>query len=229
MNASSREEDDALLLRWQHGDPSAAEALIRPQMDRIHALCLSLVRDPEVAAELSQESVLRLYRSLDGFRGDCAWSTWSYRIARNLCLNWLEKRREEVGDDGTEVDDPGAGVHQRAADAEREALVREIVRSSLDDSEREAVLLHYEAGLSVSEVTEVMGLDNASGARGLLQRARRKLRREALRKMEEDSIVQRAMAPRTRARMEQTLASLRAEVSEEPRVRTMPQRGSLLD
>ena len=81
----------------------------------------------------------------------------------------------------------------------------------------------------MSEVTEVMGLDNASGARGLLQRARRKLRREALRKMEEDSIVQRAMAPRTRARMEQTLASLRAEVSEEPRVRTMPQRGSLLD
>ena len=69
----------------------------------------------------------------------------------------------------------------------------------------------------------------ASGARGVLQRARRKLRREVLRSMEEDSIVQRAMTPRQRERIEQTLQQLSAEVSTEPEVRTMRKRGTLLD
>lgn len=225
----SREADNALLKRWSEGDPQAAEALIRSQMDRVYGLCLSLVRDPEVASELSQEAVLRLYKSLPRFRGDCAWSTWSYRIARNLCLNWIEKRREEVGDDGTDLSDPRGGPHQAAVGAERSAMVRAAIDASLSAEEREAVLLHYEAGLSVAEVTEVMNLTNASGARGVLQRARRKLRREVLRSMEEDSIVQRAMPPRERERIEQTLQQLSAEVSTEPQVRTMRKRGNLLD
>jgi hypothetical protein len=91
------------------------------------------------------------------------------------------------------------------------------------------VLLHYEAGLSVAEVTEVMALENASGARGLLQRARRKLRREVVQSMEEDSIVQRAMTPKQRERIERTLQQLSAEVSTEPTVRPMRKRGNLLD
>ncbi len=225
----SRIEDEALLKAWKEGDPSGAEELIRGQMDRIYGLCLSLVRDPEVAAELSQETVLRLFKSMASFRGECAWSTWSYRVARNLCLNWLEKRREQLGDEGDQLDDPQAGVHRQAMAAERDAMVRQAVDASLDPQEREAVLLHYEAGLSVAEVTEVMSLSNASGARGLLQRARRKLRKEVLRSMEEDSIVQRAMAQETRDRMEQTLAQLSAEVGTEPQVRQMSQHKSLID
>ena len=225
----SRSGDEELLKAWRQGDPAGAEELIRGQMDRIYGLCLSLVRDPEVAAELSQEAVLRLFKSMESFRGDCAWSTWSYRVARNLCLNWLEKRREELGDEGDRLDDPRAGVHRQAMAAERDALVRQAVDASLDPLEREAVLLHYEAGLSVAEVTEVMSLTNASGARGLLQRARRKLRKEVLQSMEEDSIVQRAMAQETRDRMEQTLAQLSAEVGSEPRVRKMSHRKSLID
>ena len=225
----SRESDNELLDAWAGGDPRAAEALIRGQMDRVYGLCLSLVRDPQVASELSQEAVLRLYKSLPRFRGDCAWSTWSYRIARNLCLNWIEKRREEGGDDGTQMSDPRGGPHQEAIGAQRDALVRGAIEASLDAEEREAVLLHYEAGLSVAEVTEVMGLDNASGARGLLQRARRKLRREVVQSMEEDSIVQRAMTPKQRERIERTLQQLSAEISTEPTVRPMRKRGNLLD
>jgi RNA polymerase sigma factor (sigma-70 family) len=225
----SRESDNELLEAWAGGDPRAAEELIRGQMDRVYGLCLSLVRDPQVASELSQEAVLRLYKSLPRFRGDCAWSTWSYRIARNLCLNWLEKRREDTGDDGTQMSDPRGGPHQEAIGAQRDALVRGAIEASLDAEEREAVLLHYEAGLSVAEVTEVMALENASGARGLLQRARRKLRREVVQSMEEDSIVQRAMTPKQRERIERTLQQLSAEVSTEPTVRPMRKRGNLLD
>ena len=201
--------DDTLLTRAiEHGDRQATEALILAQMDRIHAVCLGLIRNREVAAELAQEAVLRVYKSLPRFQRQCAWSTWCYRIARNLCLNWLEKMREDSGDDGTGLVDERPDPIQEQAAGERAVGVRQALQA-LSEEEREAMLLHYELGLSVDEVTEAMGLRNKSGARGVLQRARRKLKKEAARTMPEDSIVQRATAPKpVREAMERTLFEL---------------------
>jgi RNA polymerase sigma factor (sigma-70 family) len=204
-------ELEALVTAAQAGDPVAQERLVASQMDRIHAVCSALIRNREVAAELSQESVLRLFKSIPRFRGDCAWTTWSYRIARNLCLNWLEKRREEVGEDGHALEDPGADPLSEVSGDQRRQGVRLALSGALDEQEREAILLHYEGGLAVEEVTRVMGLENRSGARGLLQRARRKLRRELSQEMPEDSIVARAARPTppaVRAAMEHTLHQL---------------------
>ncbi|HJN74312.1 MAG TPA: sigma-70 family RNA polymerase sigma factor [Myxococcota bacterium] len=224
--------DDTLLTRAvEHGDPEAIEALIIGQLGRIHAVCSGLVRDREVAAELSQEAVLRVFKSIPRFKRQCAWSTWTYRIARNLCLNWLEKMREDSGDDGSRLVDPRDDAIEEQAHGERARGVREAL-SKLSAEEREAMLLHYEGGLSVDEVTEMMGLTNRSGARGVLQRARRKLKKEALRSMPEDSIVRRGMPPSTREAMERTLHELTrapgGPVLREPSlaVRT---RGQLLD
>lgn len=195
----------------QAGDVHAQEQLVASQMDRIHAVCSALIRNREVAAELSQEAVLRLFKSIPRFRGECAWSTWSYRIARNLCLNWLEKMREDVGDDGHLLEAPDADPLVEVSTDQRRSGVRQALDSALDEQEREAILLHYEAGLPVEEVTRVMGLTNRSGARGLLQRARRKLRKELTSEMPEDSIVARAQRPappKVRAAMERTLHQL---------------------
>lgn len=210
-------------------DPQVIEALIRGQMDRIYRLCRSLVRHEQAAAELSQEALVRLYTSIPRFRGDCAWSTWSYRIARNLCLNWLEKRREKVGDEGLELADPTPSIVALRADSERSEAVQRAIDEVLDPQEAEAVYLHYSAGLPIAQVTEVMELDMRSGARGLLQRARRKLRKHMEQQMLEDSIVQRAVPPKVREAMEATLVELtrtqgRAEPAVEPRLRSMPKR-----
>lgn len=237
-------ELQARIAAAQAGDTRAQEQLVASQMDRIHGVCSALIRNREVAAELSQEAVLRLFKSIPRFRGDCAWSTWSYRIARNLCLNWLEKMREDVGEDGHTMEDPKADPLDEVSGDQRRVGVRMAVHHALDDQEREAILLHYEAGLPVEEVTRVMGLQNRSGARGVLQRARRKLRRELSQEMPEDSIVARAQRPApkkaapkappdVRAAMERTLHQLtrvpgRDSEGPEPELSLRP-RQSLLD
>lgn len=223
--------DVALIERAQAGDRQAAEQLIVGQMGRMHAVCLGLIRNREVAGELAQEAVLRLFKSIPRFRGDCAWSTWSYRIAKNLCLNWLEKMREDVGDDGTMLEDPRADALAETAQDQRSAGVRQALQA-LSEVERQAMLLHYESGLSVDEVTEVLGLTNKSGARGVLQRARRKLKKQVAQEMPEDSIVLRATPPEpVRAAMERTLFELTRGVARdahEPELSTR-KRQSLLD
>ncbi|MCP4806524.1 MAG: sigma-70 family RNA polymerase sigma factor [Proteobacteria bacterium] len=205
--------DAALIERAQQGDRAATEALILGQMGRMHAVCTGLIRNREVASELAQEAVLRLYKSIPRFRGDCAWSTWSYRIAKNLCLNWLEKMREDVGNDGTLLEDPRPDALQETAEDQRAVGVRAALES-LSELERQAMLLHYESGLSVDEVTEILGLTNKSGARGVLQRARRKLKKQVAAAMPEDSIVRRAAPPEpVREAMERTLFELTRTVS----------------
>ncbi|MCB9758618.1 MAG: sigma-70 family RNA polymerase sigma factor [Alphaproteobacteria bacterium] len=230
---------DEQLIALAQGDgplaPLAAERLLSAQIDRLYAVCFSVVRQPETAAELSQEALLRLHRSLHRYRGDCSWNTWTYRVARNLCLNWLEKMREEPGADPTRLIEPTGTPLDLTAAGERSVAVQAALDTALDEEERTAVRLHYEAGLSVNEVTEEMGLTNRSGARGVLQRARRKLRAAFAETMPEDSVVRRATQPsaEVRAAMERTLHELtRApgrDQGEEPRVREMRARQSLID
>lgn len=196
------------LLDSEGQDHAAAEALVRGQMDRIARLCRSMVRNEQAAAELAQEALVRLYTSIPRFRGECKWSTWSHRIARNLCLNWLEKMREQVGDEGLLLVDEGPNAVDLQATVERQEGVRGSIDAVLDPQEAEAVRLHYTVGLSIAEVTEVMELQMRSGARGLLQRARRKLKKHMMAHMLEDSIVQRAVPPALTRAMENTLVQL---------------------
>lgn len=227
--------DAELIRRAREADDSAAiEALILRQFDRIYSICLAMVRDPEVAAELSQDTVVRLFTSLDRYRGDCAWSTWTFRVARNLCLNWHEKMRESPGDDGATLSEPGAGPLELAVAGQRGAALHEAL-GALEDQEREALLLHYEAGLPVQQITELLGLENRTGARGLLQRARRKLRGALTRALPDDTLVRRAArAPAPlREAAERTLQELtRAPARDrglEPELRPMPRRQRLID
>jgi RNA polymerase sigma factor (sigma-70 family) len=222
--------DDALLVQRlldsKGQDQTAAEALVRGQMNRIARLCRSMVRNEQAAAELAQEALVRLYTSIPRFRGECKWSTWSHRIARNLCLNWLEKMREQVGDEGLHLVDQGPDAVSIQSIAEREQGVQRSVHAVLDPEEAEAVRLHYSVGLSIAEVTEVMDLQMRTGARGLLQRARRKLKKHMMAHMLEDSIVQRAVPAELTQAMENTLVQLtrgtyRDEPGLEPSVRSM--------
>lgn len=179
------------LIDSQGLDANAAERLISGQLPRIRGLCRRMIRNEQVAAELSQEAVLRIYRSLPRFRGECAWKTWCFRITRNLCLNWLEKRREDLGEDGLRLVDPAADALHDHAQSQRQQGVAAAVDRVLDPVEARAVQLHYGQGVPIAQVTQALGLDNRSGARGVLQRARRKLRHDLRDQMPEDSIVQR--------------------------------------
>jgi len=122
--------------------------------------------------------MLSAYRSLASFEGRSRFTSWLFVIARNRCLNAVTApallRDENTEPDQVAVtdDDPA----RRFEESQDEDRLRQLMIEHLDPSEREALWLRCFERMPVEEIGEVMRLDNATGARALLQRARRKLR-----------------------------------------------------
>lgn len=163
----------------------ALNRLFSAHTEAVRATCRAMVRDGALADELAQEALLVAWQKLPEFRGDAAFGTWLYAIARNVCRNALRRRRDALTEDGVlDPDDPTATALSRMQREEREALLRDAAAAVLSPEEQEAVHLRYVEQVSQDAITDLLGVTDASGARGLLQRCRRKLERELRRRLE---------------------------------------------
>lgn len=154
----------------------AAGELLRRHRDSVYLWCHRYVRDHERALDMAQDVLLQAYERLDQFEGRSAFSSWLFVIARNRCLN--EMRRDHPRDDG-ELDllpDERVRFDELIDDASRGERLLALMNEVLDPVERKAVWLRYTERMPVEAITTALSLDGKSGARGLLQRARRKLR-----------------------------------------------------
>jgi RNA polymerase sigma-70 factor, ECF subfamily len=156
----------------------AAEALLMRWRERLYLWCFRLVRDRERALDLTQECLIRAYRGLPSFGERAAFSSWLFAIARNRCLSALRERPLRHDPD---IDVGGLTALQCGPEETAEHRVDlERVMRTMEDAlaplERQALWLRAYEGMQVEEITRLLGLDGPSGARGLLQRARRKLR-----------------------------------------------------
>src|SRR5438270_13891800 len=86
-------DESALIRAAQTGDSRAFEELVRMYDQSVLRLALNLLRSPEDANDIYQETFLRVYKNLHTFRFDCSFHTWLYRIVTNLCLDALRKRK----------------------------------------------------------------------------------------------------------------------------------------
>lgn len=175
--------DEDLLARWQRapGEPDARRAaaeLLGRYRQRIYRWCRRYVRDHEQALDLAQDVLLTAFQHLDGLPPGTCFGAWVYTVTRNRCL--VEIRRLRVR--ATEPADLDA-VPDAARDPEEQLLedlaeerFLDLVHRTLDPLEQEAIALRCFERLPVDEVTAILELTSAAGARGLLQRARRKLR-----------------------------------------------------
>ena len=160
------------------------DALFATHQDLVYAACLRYLRHPERARDIAQDALLRAYLKLETYRGEARFTTWLVGIARYECLNALRKGRDLLTEDGVlEAEDDARSVLSALRRQEREALLREAAAAVLDDDEQEAVYLRYTEQLPVAQIDAVLQLAAASGARGLLQRCRRKLRAELQRRL----------------------------------------------
>ena len=92
------ESEHELVRRGQAGDNDAFARLVERNQTGIYNLALRMTRDPEEAVDMTQETFLRAWRSLPGFRAEAKFSTWLYRIAYNVCLSRRIVHRSTLAD-----------------------------------------------------------------------------------------------------------------------------------
>jgi RNA polymerase sigma-70 factor (ECF subfamily) len=166
-----------LLQACRRGDARAFETLVDATHRQVYTLALRLVGDRQEAEDVAQDAYLRVFRSLDGFRGEARFETWLYRIVTNAALNHL-RRRGRFGDLAAEPEDFETGVASEdpgpgEALGERDELERSLAR--LPEGMRVVVVLKDVYGLSCREIGDELGL--AEGAvKVRLHRARRRLK-----------------------------------------------------
>ncbi len=83
-----------LVARAKDNDPLAFEELVRRGERIVYNLAYRFMRDPNLAEDMAQEAFLKAYRLLGGFRGDCSFSTWLYRVTSSVCLTELNRRKK---------------------------------------------------------------------------------------------------------------------------------------
>jgi len=162
----------------QDGDPAAMEELIAGSYRAVYTLALRLMRNPDDAAEATQEAYIRMVRSLKRFREVGAFPTWMFKIVSNVCMTEMKKRSKRDVPISTE-----AMVDPSPADAESDAVGRvfwEELEGSvrrLPEVYRSVVVLRDIYGMSGEETGDVLGI-SPGAVKVRLHRARKRLRDE---------------------------------------------------
>jgi RNA polymerase sigma-70 factor (ECF subfamily) len=168
---ASEPDDRAQVEAAKRGDEGAFRTLVERYQRRIYQLALGMVKDPDEAMDIAQETFVRVHRYLPGFKGDSSFFTWTYRIATNLCLDAARKkaRGERVpvdADDESEAEieagmDPLsaalAGPQKQTLNAELREKMEEAL-ASLSENHRAILLLRELDGLSYEELSQVLGI-----------------------------------------------------------------------
>ena len=90
---SQPEPDQDLVRRAAAGDQEAFAELVHRHQDRVYRLCLRIMGNPDDAHDAAQDTFLSLFRKLDQFRGDAAFTTWLHRVGVNACYDSLRRKK----------------------------------------------------------------------------------------------------------------------------------------
>src|SRR3954469_17540972 len=156
--ASGEEQKDLeLIARWKAGDERAATELVERHAAALARFAVSTGERNEVD-ELVQDTFVRAFNSLDGFRGESSFRTWLFTIQRRLLLD--RRRAEKRRRDRTEVQENDAATEYDAldsvvADETQKRLRRAVER--LSPTQKEVFTLRVSEGLSYKEIAEAVG------------------------------------------------------------------------
>jgi len=184
-------DDNVLVGRCRRGDSAAMEALILRYQNRIYNVILKICANAEDAAELTQETFVKVIENIDRFQGRSSFYTWAFRIAVNLTLNHCKKNargairsieaRSEDGWDGSRQalrdllsDD---AMPDPAAIAQNKELCRIALNAlkKLDDAQRTIIVLRDIEGMNYAQIAGVLNIELGT-VRSRLSRARSNLR-----------------------------------------------------
>ena len=178
-------EQDALIIeRIRAGDENAFEEIVISYQKRIYSLCYRMTGNEQDAYDLAQEVFLRVYRNLQGFKGDSSFSTWIYRITSNICVDHLRRSKRAKVISLTPADDEAAEVAlpDDTYSPEKSYSKREIAEvitkalESLSNDHRQMIILRDINQLTYDEIGEILELEPGT-VKSRIFRAREQLRR----------------------------------------------------
>lgn len=163
-----------LIERVRAGDARAERQLYDAHVDRVYRLAYRMAGNDDLAREFTQETFVRAFQRLAGFRGEAALSTWLHAIATSVVLNGLRKvtrfRRREVDlEEAGEV--PGS---ERSADPDLRLKLERAI-DALPDKYRMVFVMHDVEGYTHEEIAGALGMETGT-SKAQLSRARAKLR-----------------------------------------------------
>jgi RNA polymerase sigma-70 factor (ECF subfamily) len=168
--------DATLVEAAKRGDPEAFEALIAETHKAVYGLVYRLVGNHDDAADVMQETYLRIWRSLRSYRGDAAFATWAYRIAANTAMTHLKRRGREA-----EPVDPAAlaPLERRvpAADEPPDSGALDEALGRLPAPMRTVLVMKDVYGFSLAEIAKQVGATEGA-VKIRVFRARRRLAEE---------------------------------------------------
>lgn len=176
----SDDEDRAWVLQFQGGGEEGFNRLVLKHKDRIYSLCARMLGDPDEADDTAQETFVRVYHGLKGFRMESRFSTWAWRIAVNACKNKLDskawkERRANAGLEAADLEGAGSSptpAQELEAKGRRASIEAAIAR--LPEDQRVLVVLRDVEGRSYEEIAESLSL-NPGTLKSRLNRARAQL------------------------------------------------------
>ncbi len=165
-------------------DDSAFNQLLELYQHMVYNSILNIVQHEQDAEDLSQEVFIRIFKSIDSFRGDAKLSTWIYRITYTTALEWERKKKagkainyfknligiNEQKDSIASFDHPGVSIENKEM---ARALFKAL--SQLPEQQRIAFLLIKSEGLSYQQASEIMN-KSIKSLEGLIQRAKENLK-----------------------------------------------------
>ena len=160
--------DRELIRKCQAGNGDAFAVLTRRYYQQAFAMAFYRVNNREAALDISQDAFVRIYRNIARFQADKPFAAWLYTIVRNLCVNYLQRRKKRwlvfsdyfSGGESAE-DSPLFQSTDEAADSENRQQLWQAI-SRLKENDREIIILKDLEGLSYREISEMLDIPEGS-------------------------------------------------------------------
>jgi len=157
--------DEELVALATSGDADSFNLLVQRWERPIYALAYRVIGRQEEAQDVCQETFLRAYRSLPGFKGEAKFSSWVYRIALNLCRDWMRKQKRTPvmqAPEGVDIQDmaaergPVESIEDLVSRKQLSAVVGEAMKR-LPEEQRTAIVLKEYHGMTFQEIADLQG------------------------------------------------------------------------
>ena len=185
--AANGVNDAEVMLRVKAGDEAAFAYLVQKYRRAMVSFMYRMAHNAAAAEDLAQEVFLRVYRSRESYEASAKFTTWLYRIATNLAVNYARDTRHERPENMASLDEPdeetgrtidvadgSATAEEQILKRERMAAIRQRVQA-LPERQRTAVIMHKYQQMDYRQIAEILKLSE-SATKSLLFRAYETLR-----------------------------------------------------